>query len=124
MRTHIGKVTTTGIFIWICVALLITPVVFAQKGRNVIMLGLIQRIDRQSREITLWEYHVGDSTWTLRVPGTENMRKLQVGDYVQVMADSSRRVALRIRKLPPPKKDDRYQDAVRRLEAETGKPAQ
>ncbi|MEE8241878.1 MAG: hypothetical protein V3R61_00150, partial [candidate division NC10 bacterium] len=91
---------------------------------NVIMLGLIQRIDRQSREITLWEYQIGDSTWTLQVPGTENMRKLQVGDYVQVMADSSRRVALRIRKLPPPEKYDRYQEAIRRLEAETGKPAQ
>ncbi len=51
------------------------------------------------------------------------MRKLQVGDYVQVMADSSRRVALRIRKLPPPEKDDRYQEAIRRLEAEMGKPA-
>ncbi len=123
-RTHIGNVTTAGIFISICVALLVTSVVSAQRGRNVMMLGLIQRIDRQSREITLWEYQIGDSTWTLRVPGTENMRKLQVGDYVQVMADSSRRVAHRIRKLPPPEKDDRYQEAIRRLEVETGKPAQ
>lgn len=122
-RTHIGNVTAAGIFISICIALLVTSVVSAQRGRNVIMLGLIQRFDRQSREITLWEYQIGDSTWTLQVPGTENMRKLQVGDYVQVMADSSRRVVLRIRKLPPPEKDDRYQEAIRRLEAEAGKPA-
>ncbi len=124
IRTHSGKVTTGGILISVLVAFLVTPVVFAQRGRNVIMLGLIQRIDRQSREITLWEYQIGDSTWTLQVPGTENMRKLQVGDYVQVMADSSRRVAHRIRKLPPPQKDEHYQEAIRRLEMEMGKPAQ
>ncbi|MCZ6481277.1 MAG: hypothetical protein O6929_12895 [candidate division NC10 bacterium] len=124
MRAEAGRIISSTVFISLCVTLLIAPIALAQRGRNVIMLGLIQRIDRQSREITLWEYQIGDSTWTLQVPGTENMRKLQVGDYVQVMADSSRRVALRIRKLPPPEKDDRYQEAIRRLEAETGKPAQ
>ena len=124
MRAEAGRIISSTVFISLCVTLLIAPIALAQRGQNVIMLGLIQRIDRQSREITLWEYQIGDSTWTLQVPGTENMRKLQVGDYVQVMADSSRRVALRIRKLPPPEKDDRYQEAIRRLEAETGKPAQ
>lgn len=124
MRAEAGRIISSTVFISLCVTLLIAPIALAQRGRNVIMLGLIQRIDRQSREITLWEYQIGDSTWTLQVPGTENMRKLQVGDYVQVMADSSRRVAHRIRKLPPPEKDDRYQEAIRRLEAETGKPAQ
>lgn len=124
MRAEAGRIISSTVFISLCVTLLVAPIALAQRGRNVIMLGLIQRIDRQSREITLWEYQIGDSTWTLQVPGTENMRKLQVGDYVQVMADSSRRVALRIRKLPPPEKDDRYQEAIRRLEAETGKPAQ
>ena len=124
MRAEAGRIISSTVFISLCVTLLIAPIALAQRGQNVIMLGLIQRIDRQSREITLWEYQIGDSTWTLRVPGTENMRKLQVGDYVQVMADSSRRVALRIRKLPPPEKYDRYQEAIRRLEAETGKPAQ
>ncbi len=124
MRAEAGRIISSTVFISLCVTLLIAPIALAQRGQNVIMLGLIQRIDRQSREITLWEYQIGDSTWTLQVPGTENMRKLQVGDYVQVMANSSRRVALRIRKLPPPEKDDRYQEAIRRLEAETGKPAQ
>lgn len=124
MRAEAGRIISSTVFISLCVTLLIAPIALAQRGQNVIMLGLIQRIDRQSREITLWEYQIGDSTWTLQVPGTENMRKLQVGDYVQVMADSSRRVAHRIRKLPPPEKDDRYQEAIRRLEVETGKPAQ
>ena len=119
MRSHAGKVLAPAVLISVLVLLFITPVVSAQKSRNIVMLGLIQRIDRQSRHITLWEYRTGDSTWTLQVPGSEDMRRFQVGDYVQVIADSSRRVALRTRKLPPPK-DERYQDAVRRLEAETG----
>ena len=122
MRSHAGKVLT-AVLISVLVLLFITPVVSAQKSRNIVMLGLIQRIDRQSRQITLWEYRTGDSTWTLQVPGSEDMRRFQVGDYVQVIADSSRRVALRTRKLPPPK-DERYQDAIRRLEVETGKSAQ
>ncbi|MFQ5988684.1 MAG: hypothetical protein ACE5K9_02095 [Candidatus Methylomirabilales bacterium] len=124
IRTPNGKVITSGVFIAVCVAFLITPAVFAQKYRNVIMDGLIRRIDRQSRVITLWEYRAGDSTWDLQVPGSVNMRTLQVGDYVQVMADASRRAIVRIRKLAPPKTDDRYQDAIRRIEAETGSPGQ
>lgn len=123
MRSQAGKVLTPAVVISLWVVLLITPVVSAQRSRNVIMLGLIQHIDRQSREITLWEYRTGDSTWTLQVPGTEDMRQFRVGDYVQVIADSSRRVALRTRKLPPPK-DERYQEAIRRLEAEKGESAQ
>ncbi len=120
MRKTNGKVITSGFFVAVCVTFLITPAVFAQKDRNVIMHGLIRQIDRQSRVITLWEYRTGDSTWDLQVPGSVNMRTLYIGDYVQVMADASRRAIVRIRKLAPPKTDDRYQDAIRRIEAETG----
>lgn len=123
MCIQAGKVLTPAVLISVLVVLLGTPVVSAQRSRNIIMLGLIQRIDRQSRRITLWEYRSGDSTWTLQVPGSEDMRQFQVGDYVQVIADSSRRVALRTRKLPPPK-NEHYQEAIRRLEAETGKSVQ
>ncbi|MFQ5992413.1 MAG: hypothetical protein ACE5NA_08250 [Nitrospiraceae bacterium] len=122
IHTPPRRLITAGFVISICVGLLTTPVVFAQRrGRPVLIQGLISRVHRQSREITLWEFRRGDSTWRLQVPGTTNMRNLQVGDFVQVEADSSRRIALRIRNLPPPEGDERYEEAVRRLEAETGK---
>ena len=121
MRTEIGRLIMVTVFISICVGWLTTPVVFAQRrgGRRVLIQGLISRVHRESREITLWEFRTGDSTWRLRVSGTTSMRNLQVGDFVQVEADSRRRSALRIRNLPPPEGDERYEEAVRRLEAET-----
>ena len=122
MRTEIGRLIMVTLFISICVGWFTTPVVFAQRRRRerrVLIQGLISRVHRQSREITLWEFRHGDSTWRLQVPGTTNMRNLQVGDFVQVEADSSRRIAHRIRNLPPPEGDERYEEAVRRLEAET-----
>ena len=120
-RTPTRKLITTGVFISICVGLLTTPVVFAQRrGRPVLIEGLIRQVDRQSREITLWEYRKGDSTWTLQVSGTTQMRKIQVGELVLVEADSSRRLAFRIRKLRPREGDKAYEEAVRRLEAEKG----
>jgi len=122
MRAEIGRLIMVTVFISICVGWLTTPVVFAQRRRRerrVLIQGLISRVHRESREITLWEFRTGDSTWRLQVPGTTNMRNLQVGDFVQVEADSSRRIAHRIRNLPPPEGDERYEEAVRRLEAET-----
>jgi hypothetical protein len=122
MRAEIGRLIMVTVFISICVGWLTTPVVFAQRRRErrVFIQGLISRVHPQSREITLWEFRTGDSTWRLQVSGTTSMRNLQVGDFVQVEADSSRRRALRIRNLPPPEGDERYEEAVRRLEAETG----
>ncbi|MFQ5989425.1 MAG: hypothetical protein ACE5K9_05875 [Candidatus Methylomirabilales bacterium] len=125
IHTPSRKLITAGVVISICVGLFTPPVVFAQRrGRTVLIEGLIQKVDRQSREITLWEFRNGDSTWTLQVPGTTNMRKLQVGELVLVETDGSRRVASRIRKLPPREGDKAYEEAVRRLEAETGTKAE
>ena len=124
IHTPSRKLITAGLVISICVGLLTTPVVFAQRWRTVLIEGLLQKVDRQSREITVWEFRNGDSTWTLQVPGTTNMRKLQVGELVLVEADGSRRVALRIRKLPPREGDKSYEEAVHRLEAETGTKAE
>ena len=118
-RTPTRKLITTGVFISICVGLLTTPVVFAQRRPIILMDGLIRRIDRQSRMIWLWEYTKGDTTWDLQVPGSVNMRPLEVGDFVRVEADGERRLALRIRKLKPKENDERFLEAVRRLEAET-----
>ncbi|MFQ5741906.1 MAG: hypothetical protein ACE5JX_23170 [Acidobacteriota bacterium] len=120
-----GKLITAGLIISICVGASTTPVVFAQRrGRSVQMEGLITRVNERSREIRLWEFRRrrrrGEFTWTLQVPGTTNMRGLQVGELVRVRTDGSRRLALDIRKLPPPEGDKAYDEAVRRLEAETG----
>ena len=125
IHTPAGKLITAGLVISIYAGLLTTPAAFAQRrGRTVLIEGLLQKVDRQSREITLWEFRNGDSTWTLTVPGTTNMRKLQVGELVLVESDGSRRVAVRIRKLRPREGDKVYEEAVRRLEAESGSKAE
>jgi hypothetical protein len=82
MRAEIGRLIMVTVFISICVGWLTTPVVFAQRRRRerrVLIQGLISRVHRESREITLWEFRTGDSTWRLQVPGTTNMRNLQMG---------------------------------------------
>ena len=48
-----------------------------------------------------------------------DLHDFHVGDYVLARVDLNGRLVLRIRKLPPPTGDDRYQDALRRLKAET-----
>ena len=48
-----------------------------------------------------------------------DLHDFHVGDYVLARVDLNRGLVLRIRKLPPPTGDDRYQDALRRLKAET-----
>ncbi|MFQ5924337.1 MAG: hypothetical protein ACE5M4_15995 [Anaerolineales bacterium] len=121
MRTGTGRLITAGLFVSVCVVSLITPGVFAQRRPIILMDGLIRRLDRQSRVIRLWEYTKGDTTWDLQVPGSVNMRPLEVGDFVRVEADGERILALRIRKLKPKENDERFLEAVRRLEAEAGK---
>lgn len=125
IQTHTGMLITAGLVLSICVGALTTPVVFAQRrGRSVQIEGLITRVNEQSREIRLWEFRRrrwrGESILTLQVPGTTSMRGLQVADLVRVRTDGSRRLAMDIRKLPPPEGDRAYEEAVRRLEAETG----
>ncbi len=48
-----------------------------------------------------------------------DLHDFHVGDYVLARVDLNRHLVLTIRKLPPPTGDDRYQDALRRLKAET-----
>ncbi len=48
-----------------------------------------------------------------------DLHEFQVGDFVRARVDLNRRLVLQIQKLPPPTGDDRYQDALRRLKAET-----
>ena len=124
-HTYTGKLITAGLVISICIGALTTPAVFAQRrGRTRQIEGLITRINERSREFTLWEFRVTrrrrELTWTLQVTGTTNMRNLQVGDLVRVQTDGSRRLALDIRKLRPGEGDEAYEEAVRRLKAETG----
>lgn len=89
---------------------------------DVWMDGLISRVEPEYKEITVWDYQGGVSTWDLTVPGTVDLDDLRVGDLVRVRVDRNRRTVLRLYKLPPPKGDDRYREAIRRLEAETGNP--
>ncbi|MFQ5656099.1 MAG: hypothetical protein ACE5G5_00990 [Candidatus Methylomirabilales bacterium] len=121
-RNQAAKHITARVFLLVCVTLLAVSGVFARNGRVLLIEGLIQRMDRQSRRIILWEYRSGDSTWDLRVPGTISLRRFEVGDLVRVTTDHRRRDVHRIRKLEPREGDERYQKAIQRLEAETAKP--
>lgn len=86
------------------------------------MDGLIRRVEPTFREITIWDYRGGVSTWDLQVPGSVDLHDLKAGDLVRVVVDRNRRAVLRLYKLPPPEGDERYQEAIRRLEAETANP--
>ena len=121
-RTQTVKLITAGVFVLVSVAAFALPVAFARNGPRLLIDGLIQRMDRQSRRIIVWEYKSGDSTWDLEVPGTISLRQYAVGDLVRVTVDDRRRVMYRIRKLKPKEGDERYWEAVQRLEAETGNP--
>ncbi len=121
-----GKVIAVGAITSVAATLFL---VISVEGRRhyfqrVWMDGMIRHIDSKSREITLWDYRSGDSRWDLTVPGSVNLRDLRVGDLVRVQVDRGRRAVFRLHKLQPREDDERYWEAVRRLEAETGSPAQ
>lgn len=80
--------------------------------------GLVQRVEPEFRDLSLFDYLRGTSTCSLRVPGSVDLRDFQVGDFVLALVDRSRGVVLYLRKLTPPVKDERYWEAVRRLQAE------
>lgn len=125
-RDRTGKILALRIFLsFAATVLLLAPVALARRhmGDDVWMDGLIRRVEPQYREITLWDYQGGVSTWDLQVTGSVDLGSLKVGDLVRVLVDRNRRAVFRLYKLPPPKGDDRYWDALRRLEAETGNPA-
>lgn len=48
-----------------------------------------------------------------------DLHDFHVGDYVLARVDLNRRLVLQIQKLPPPTGDDRYWEAIHRLQAET-----
>lgn len=80
--------------------------------------GLVQRVEPEFRDLSLFDFLRGVSTCSLRVPGSVDLRDFQVGDFVLALVDRSRGIVLSLRKLPPPVKDERYWEAVRRLQAE------
>lgn len=121
-RTQTARLSTAGAFILVTVALLTVPGAFARNGPPILIDGLISRIDRGARRIIVWEYTTGDSTWDLEVPGSISLRRYNVGDLVRVTVDNKRRVVYRIKKLTPKEGDQRYQEAIQRLGAETGNP--
>lgn len=120
-RDHTVKVTRV-ITVVAAALLLMTTVALARRHDHVWMDGLISRVEPRFREMTIWDYQGGVSKWDLTVPGSVNLRDLQVGDLVRVVVDRSRRTVFRLHKLPAPAGDDRYWEAVRRLKEETGKP--
>lgn len=125
-RGRTGKIVALRIFLVFAATVpLLASAALARRhmGDDVWMDGLIRRVEPQYREITLWDYQGGVSTWDLQVTGSVDLGSLKVGDLVRVLVDRNRRAVLRLYKLPPPKGDDRYWDALRRLEAETGNPA-
>jgi hypothetical protein len=124
MRDRTGKVVAAGILLWVAAMLLVitTAALAHRRLDDVWMDGLISRVEPKYREIAVWDYQGGVSTWDLTVPGTVDLGELRVGDLVRVRVDRNRRAVLRLYKLPPPKEDDRYWEAVRRLEAGTGSP--
>lgn len=123
-QDYTGRVITAGIFMSVAAVVVVaTTVALGRDWDDEWMDGMIRRVEPQFREITLWDYRGGVSTWDLQVAGAVRLSDLKVGDLVRVVVDRNRRVVLRLYKLPPPEGDDRYWDAVRRLEAETGNPA-
>ncbi|MFN3476379.1 MAG: hypothetical protein ACK4Z6_02330 [Candidatus Methylomirabilales bacterium] len=80
--------------------------------------GLVQRVEPEFRDLSLFDFLRWASTCRLHVPGSVDLRDFQVGDFVLALVDRSRGIVLSLRKLPPPVKDERYWEAVRRLQAE------
>lgn len=47
-----------------------------------------------------------------------DLRDFQVGDFVRALVDRNGRMVLFLQKLTPPTADDRYWEAIRRLQAD------
>jgi len=121
VRHHTDKTVVAGALISVTVAVLcITAVALARHPYLIWMDGLISRLEPKFREITIWDYEGGTTTGALQIPGSLDLRGFEVGDFVRARVATNYHLLLDIDRLPPPVEDERYWEALRRLEAKTG----
>lgn len=79
---------------------------------------LVRRVEPTFRELHVLDYRTGLTPTGFQVPGWVNLGQYKVGDHLLARVGVNNTLILEVRKLPPPEGDERYQEALRRLEAE------
>lgn len=79
------------------------------------MEALVVRVEPTYRELHLLNYRSGLTPTGFQVPGWVNLHTYQVGDHLLAQVGINNTLITYIRKVPPPRGDTQYEEALRRL---------